>query len=240
MLSGTYWEFSNQDSVGYKITRYTDIAAWPNFTVPGLSEGRTATGGGYDPICNRQVDSPAQYIESYFGTGIKGFGIFGTFGGQMIPGDDFGPGSSLYASAFFHERQCYDGGREYGFFYEPHGNSIWAYWGTNENTPSVQQTNIRLTGAYPGTLYYFWLYPTRQGASCGFQVTVLTSSYSTVFSEYYTVHSAITNADPEFCEAMTSSLGESGFASAGTIYTPTIANIPTSINLNLQRVFVGK
>jgi hypothetical protein len=247
MASGTFWEFSNQDSGGYVRVTNTDIGVYPNLSIPGLGAGNPATGGGYDPVCNRTVGTPTQYLESNYGTGVKGVGFLGTFGGQSIPGGSFGTGAYLFEAVFFHEQVCYNGGREYGFFYDPYGNGVWVYWGTNENLSSVVQAQIQLTNVSVNSEYYYEIYPTGNSSSCGFQVTVLDTGFNTVYSNSFTVNSnnfpsgsTITGTDSGFCGAVTSSSGESGYVSANAIYNPTISSIPSNINLNLQRIFVGK
>ncbi|HEY6332410.1 MAG TPA: hypothetical protein VI756_24000 [Blastocatellia bacterium] len=247
MASGTFWQFSNLSGNGDMEVQNTDISTYPNLSIPGLSSGTPATGGGYQSVCSRTVNTPCQYMESNYGTGITGVGFLGTFGGQSIPGSDFGTNSYLFESVFFNEQYCFNGGREYGFFYDPYGNGIWVYWGTNENLSNVVQAQPQLTGVDPGTEYYYEMYPTVSGSSSGFQVTVLNTGYGTVYSNYISVDSdnypsgsTITGTDPDFCSVVTSSSGESGHVTATTIYNPTISNIPSNINLNLQRVFVGK
>ena len=82
---------------------------------------------------------------------------------------------------------------------------------------------------------------------CEFQVSVIDTGFNTVYSNLldvdannYPSGSTITGTDSSFCSTVTSSSGETGYVSATTVYTPSITRIPSSINLNLQRVFVGK
>ena len=246
MASGTFFQFSNLPGSPTQIVQNTSIVQHPNLTIPGLP-GTPASGGGFDSVCSRTVSTPTQYLESYFGSGIKGVGFLGTFGGQSIPGNNFGPGASLFEAVFFNERQCYNGGREYGFFYDPYGNGVWVYWGTNENLGNVVQAQLLMTGVNPNTEYYYEMYPTGNSSACGFQVTVLNTGFGTVYSNWLPVNannfptgSTITGADASFCGVVTSSFGEAGFVSANAIYAPTISNMPPNINLNMQRVFVGK
>ena len=155
MASGTFWQFSNISGNADKQVTNTDIAVNPNMSIPGLSSGSPATGGGFQSVCSRTVSSPTQYMESNQGTGVKGVGFLGTFGGESIPGGNFGTGSSLFEAVFFHEQYCYNGGREYGFFYDPYGNGIWVYWGTNENLGTVVQAQLQITGMSVGSEYYY-------------------------------------------------------------------------------------
>ena len=66
------------------------------------------------------------------------------------------------------------------------------------------------------------------------------SNWFGVDSNNYPSGSTITSTDSSFCAAVTASGGIGGYMSGTTLYTPTITSIPSNINLNLQRVFVGK
>jgi hypothetical protein len=159
----------------------------------------------------------------------------------------------LFEAVFFNEDVCYGGtkgstAREYGFFLAGSNSSIWVYWGTHENQPSGVQAQIQLAGVNPNQEYYFEIVPTGNKTSCSFQVTVLDTSYNQIVNQTYPVDTdnyggTITTADPAFCGAVTSSKGETGYVSANIEAAPQISGIlpPASeLNLNMQRVFVGK
>jgi hypothetical protein len=253
IASGNWWEFHNLDPAPYdhRLVSNTDLTQFPDhpvLSIPGLSSGHPSTSGGYDPACNRSVGTPTQYLESNYGTGIKGVGFLGSFDGHSMPGSDFGPGAWLFESVFFHEQKCYNGGREYGFFYDPYGNGVWFYWGTNENLSTVVQAQVLMPNVYPNFEYYYEIYPTGNSSSCGFEITVLDTGFRPVFGPAaYNVNAAnypagkyITQTDPGFCAAVTSSAGESGYVTANSIYQPPVSNIPSNTAVNLQRIFVGK
>lgn len=236
MASGTFWQFAAGND--QQITS-TSIGARPNLKVAGASANE------WQAVCNRTITTPVQFLESNFGTGLKGVGFLGTFGGSSIPGSSFGPGAYLFESVFFSEQYCYNGGREYGFFYDPYGNGTWFYWGTNENLASEVQAQALIPNVLPNVEYYFEIYPVAIGSTCNFQVTVLNTSFASVYSALVPVGSnnypagqSITKADPGFCSAVTSP--ESGYVTTTVQYSPTITNLPATIDLNLQRVFVGK
>lgn len=235
MASATFWQFSTGNN---QTVANTSIGVYPNLKVAGVSST------GKQVACDRTISTPVQYLESNYGTGLKGVGFLGTFGGSSIPGSSFGAGAYLFESVFFSEQYCYNGGREYGFFYDPYGNGVWFYWGTNENLSNEVQAQALIPGVVPNTEYYYEIYPVRSGSSCSFQITILGTSFASVYSALipvtannYPTGSSITAMDPGFCAAV---MSDNGYVTGTVQYSPVITGIPANIDLNLQRVFVGK
>lgn len=265
MASGVYWEYSNLDTNGYSAVAETSLASHSTFGVPRDGSGNPVSSGGDDPVCTSAPSYwttsppyyrfPQQRMESYVGTGIKGFGILGTFQAGSI--GSFGSGSYLYESAYFHERGCYFGGREYGFFYDAYNGTAYAYWEVNANcgtsncsapsdrnctgcTSTADVAHDVSVGNYANSQYYFEIYPTGNSSACAFQISVITPSFVTVYSQSIAVGSDITSVDPAFCGEVTSSSGATGYVTVGTVYGPTISSISTSTELLVSRAFVGK
>jgi hypothetical protein len=94
----------------------------------------------------------------------------------------------------------------------------------------------------PGTEYYFEMYPIlRPYGRCTFQVSVYSASGQILFSAGSPLTGYGANllfaVDPNFCSEIAS---DTGFVSATTIMTPPVLNIPSTINLNMRRIYVGK
>jgi hypothetical protein len=173
----------------------------------------------------------------------------------------FQPDSNFFESVFFNEAQCYNGSeREYGFFLAASNNSIWAYWGTNEGIPgSTVQGQVELNAEnnvlgngvtiQPNTQYYFEMYPVLGAyGSCSFEIAVYTANNTSqpVFAAAppITAYGAanILTVDPDFCSAIAS---DTGYVSANIEAAPwgaVTGNLPSAsvLNLNFQRIFVGK
>jgi len=256
MASGTYWQIGSSPQPGPIVnTNLTGISNRVSLSVSNLTGQKNQT-GSYS--CGHVV-SPVSFIESNQGTGIKGVGFQGQFnapaGGVPLT---YQPNNNLFESVFFHEDPCYglasdgvtsDGNpsREYGFFLAGSNSSIWVYWGTHENQPSVVQAQLQLPLS-PNTQYFFEIYPTGNGASCGFQVNILNSSGGPVYNTWLDVNSnnfggTITGTDSGFCGSVTAANGDTGYVSAniaaGLLVSGTLP--PSSqLNTSMQRVFVGK
>ncbi|HEY6351089.1 MAG TPA: hypothetical protein VI636_16925 [Candidatus Angelobacter sp.] len=265
MASGNYYAMGNNMTEALLNTDLTgmptpDTLSMPVATLPGS--------GGPFPPCG-PVQQPVTFLESNEGTGITGVGFLGTFnspGGLLFAPYNqppynitFQPDSNLFESVFFNERQCYDGEREYGFFLAASDNSIWAYWGTNEGLDSVVQGQVPLNAAnnvlgngvtiQPNAEYYFEMYPVLGAyGSCTFEIVVYTADNTSqpVFAAAppLTSYGAgnLFNVDPGFCNAVAS---ETGYVSANIEAVPwgaVTGNLPSgsTLNLNMQRVFVGK
>jgi hypothetical protein len=250
MASGNYYDAGgsqapilNTDLAGILPTANT--LSMPQTHLPG-------TGGAVN--CGNTTNFPVAFIESNQGTGVTGVGFLGTFNTPYPLNNLTG---NLFESVFFNTNQCYNGGREYGFFLATYDSSIWAYWGTNENLSSVVQGQLQLNAAnnvlgngvtiQSNTEYYFEMYPVLGAyGSCAFEIAVYTASNTTqpVFAAAppITAYGAtnILTADPSFCTGIASA---TGYVSANI--EPASASIsgtlPTSgLYLNMQRVFVGK
>jgi hypothetical protein len=248
MLNGTYWRIGQTPQPAQVTT--TTLAAISNslaLSVPTL----TGTGNqGGTNNCG-VVGSPATYIESNNGTGIKGVGFYGSFnspvGGAPLT---YQPNQNLFESVFFHEDPCYGGtqgtiSREYGFFLAASNSSIWVYWGTKENQVGQVQAQLQLSGVQPNTTYYYSMYPAISGGSCGFNVYVLDAGFNAVYPlTFLPVNSnnyggTITTADPGFCADVTSA--PSGYVSANIVAAPQVSGtLPMGLGLSLSRVYVGK
>jgi hypothetical protein len=250
MASGTYWQIGPNPQPGALVN--TDLAVINNTLALSVS---TLTGQGNQTgsfTCGG-VSAPVTFIESNQGSGIKGVGFLGKFNAQFggVP-LSYAPNNNLFESVFFHEDFCYGGSpgstsREYGFFLAASNSSIWVYWGTHENLPSVVQAQIQLPLS-PNTLYYYEMYPTGNSSSCGFQVTILDPSFNTVYNNNFNVNTSnfggtITVTDPGFCGAVTAPGGDTGYVSAnisaGVLVSGTLPP-PSQLNTYMQRVFVGK
>ena len=264
--SGIYWEFSDQNANGYTKVSQTYLATYPNMGVPRDGYGNTVSSGGYDPDCTTQpsyatisppyMRSPQQAMASYAATGIKGVGFLGTFGAGTMGA--FGSGSYLFEAIYFHEQACYYGGREYGFFYDAYDGNVYAYWevnancassyctgGTDSNSSSTSsgadyQQVVSLGSSYTNANYYFLIYPAGDSSSCSFRVSITDPSGSILYSQLLPVDSTINSIDPDFCSNVTSSAGQSGYVTAGTVYGPTVSGIDTANQLSVSRVLAGK
>lgn len=265
----------------YTVTYNTNIASTNSGTLnyPVDSGGNPETTGSVDPVCSTAVPSywsytgnsaqngvsyavnrvPQQQLTSYYGPSsgsYLGVGFLGTFGS----GSAGTMNGDLVEAVYFHERACFFGGREYGFYYDRYNNSVYAYWEVNancqygggnyctshsdvgcDNTCTTTDTQHAVSlGAYTGTEYYFEIYPTGNSSSCSFVVNIIDTSYNPLsgFPQTISVGSDITGVDPYFCSNVTG--GEYGYVTAGVLYSPTISSLTSGNNLALSRVLVGK
>lgn len=250
MASGTLWQIGpSPQPAPISNTALAQINNRVSLSVPFLTGQQNQTGS----FSCGAVGSPATFIESNQGTGIKGVGFLGSFNAPFggVPLTYF-PNNNLFEAVFFHEDPCYGSGgstsREYGFFLAGSNSSVWVYWGTHENQSSVVQAQIQLPGVNPNTQYYYEIYPTGNSSSCAFQVTVLNTGFGVVYSNSFGVNSnnfggTVTATDPGFCGAITSASGDTGYVSANIVAGPLVSGTlpPTSqLNTFMQRVFVGK
>jgi hypothetical protein len=261
MASGNYYPVgSGQPAIlNTDITAIGNTLSMPQSNLPG-------TGGTGNSTCG-SISQPVAYLESNQGTGVTGVGFLGSFnspGGLLFPPYNQPPyniqfqGGNMWESVFFNENLCYNGQREYGFFLATSDNSIWAYWGTNENLATQQgqvqlnaQNNVLGNGVtiQPNTEYYFEMYPVLGAyGSCAFEIAVYTANNTSqpVFAAAPPVTAYgganILSVDPSFCTAIAS---DTGYVSANIEAAPwggVTGMLPPSsvLNLNLQRVFVGK
>jgi hypothetical protein len=176
---------------------------------------------------------------------VSGLQILGTFGTGSIGTVESGAG--LVEAVFFHEQPCYEGGREYGISFDRAANTFQAYWGTSVNCTSSQcsgsnqvEQSVPLSMSYVGGQYYFSIWPNWDGSSCNFTVQIQAPApsnqvlYQTTTAD---VSSALLNADPTFCNAITS---DTGYVTASTQYTPTITSIDTTHNvLTLNQINIS-
>jgi hypothetical protein len=208
---------------------------------------------------------PLAFIESNFGSAalgawVRGVGFLGSFNDSSGPLT--GLSGNIFEAVFFHEDQCYGAtpssqAREYGFFLATFDNSIWAYWGTNVNRTSQAVGQFQLTaatntvagGSVPvaGQQYYYEMYPVSVGpGDCVMQIAVYDSSINIVYAsnpnykDHQVTGNSIQVTDSGFCSAVEN---DSGYVSANI--TPADSTITgplpgSSLNLSLQRIFVGK
>jgi hypothetical protein len=250
MASGTYWRIGPNPQPGALVnTSLGSIGHTLALSVPTL----TGLGNQTGSFTCGHVPSPVTFIESNQGSGIKGVGFFGSF--NAPPGGvplSYAPDNNLFESVFFHDDLCYGGSagsasREYGFFLAASNSSIWVYWGTHENRPTVVQAQVQLPLS-PNTMYYYEMYPVGNSSSCGFQVIILGPSFNTVYTNFFHVNShnfggTITARDPGFCGALTAPSGATGYVSANISASPGVSGAlppPSQLNTFMQRVFVGK
>jgi hypothetical protein len=259
MASGNYYALGN-DSVLYSGVN-TDLAGiTPNPNTLSMHVTDLPASGG-DVPCGK-VDNAVSYMESNSGTEITGVGFLGTFNAPAGGVTDltFYPNQNLFESVFFNEDQCYgntigSNSREYGFFLAGSNSSIWAYWGTHENQGYSQvHSQVQLNAAnnvlgngvtiQPGTEYYFEMYPVLGAyGTCAFGIYVYNTSFQLLFAAEPPLTSyggdMILSDDPGFCTGIAS---DTGYVSANILAQPQVTGtLPASgLNLNMQRVFVGK
>jgi hypothetical protein len=249
MASGTYWRIGPSPQPGALVN--TNLATIGNTLALSVS-ALTGQGNQTGSFSCGSVPSPVTFIESNQGSGIKGVGFLGSFNAQFggVP-LSYAPNNNLFESVFFHEDPCYGGfgstSREYGFFLAASNSSIWVYWGTHENQPSVVQAQIQLPLS-PNTTYYYEMYPVGNSSSCGFQVVILDPFFNPVYTPFFGVNTSnfggtITVTDPGFCGAVTNPSGDTGYVSANISASPLVSGTlppPSQLNTFMQRVFVGK
>lgn len=260
-LSGVYWEFNN----GFRTVPKTSIATFSVMSVPRSNVGTPVVAGGNDPSCTVQPSywstkppyyrNPQQRLESYQMTGVKGVGFLGNFQSGTL--GNFGTGSYLIQTVYFHEQGCYQGGREFGIWFDEYNQTMYAYWEVNANcgaayctAPSdsnctgcksgVDAAHNEPIGLWANSQEYFAIYPTGNASSCAMQVTIISPSFAMLYNKSLPVGSDITSIDPAFCANVTAPVGESGYVTAGTLYGPMISSVALSNELILSRVFVGK
>lgn len=249
MASGTLWQIGPSPQPAAVVnTALPQIGNRVALAVPALTGAGNQTGS----FSCGAVGSPVSFLESNQGSGIKGVGFLGAFnapfGGVPLT---YAPNNNLFEAVFFHEDRCYGGGggpsREYGFFLAGSNSSVWVYWGTHENQPSVVQAQIQLP-LNPNTEYYYEIYPTGNSSSCGFQVTILNTGFGVVYSNQFNVNTSnfggtITVTDPGFCAAVTAAGGDTGYVSANITTGPLVSGTlppPGQLSTFMERVFVGK
>ena len=244
ILSGNYYSLGQGIVVaGATNISYTEITPSPSTLAFPTNVTSLPAEGGPGP-CGT-VGKAVSYMASNPGSGIKGVGFQGTFNAPLggVP-LTYTPNNNLWEAVFFNENTCYNGGREYGFELAGSVSGIYAYYGTNENTPSVAHINLSLAGVSPQVSYYFEMYPIGNSSWCGFHVDVIKSDFSSQpINNDYWVDPSVTDADSQFCAVMTSATGETGYVSAGIEADPGVSGwLPSSssLNLHLERVFVGK
>lgn len=259
MASGNYFNTSQQPVPNIALSGITPTAN--TLALPANVTSLPGPGGTIG--CNSTSNFPVSYIESNLGGsgilnqgGIKGVGFLGSFNSphpfnNTFPNNFTG---NMFESVFFNENKCYGAnsgiahGREYGFFLATWDSSIWAYWGTDENQgiPGTQG-QFQLPGVLANTQYYFEIYPVQVNGSCVFQVAVYLSSGSIWYAASADVSgfggSNILANDPGFCAGIAS---DTGYVSANIEpsspgVSGSIPTLPDSrLNVNMQRVFVGK
>jgi len=148
-------------------------------------------------------------------------------------------------SVFFHERQCYDGGREYGVVLNGLDGVLYFYWSTLTNTNYQEsQSVIPSPNSWTGTEYWFEIWPVYDGnETCHFvaQIVEANSPWTVEWGPTSTtVASNITGADGHFCSTIRS---ESGYVTADTKVSPTVtfaSGAENSFTLALSAIDVGK
>lgn len=235
--------------------------------------------GTYSWTCGSQSE-PVTFIETGRASGITGVGFLGTFNDSNGPlGVNQYPyylSGNMFEAVFFNENQCYGpnglggndasgaNGREYGFFLATSDDSIWAYWGFQENVGGIQvqmQLNSASNSQTPengaatpvaGQKYYYEMYPGPD--FCTFTIHVF-NWFNTVTPIYianvpvngnsFTVTNSsnpvdpITNAnaDPGFCSAITS---DTGYVSANVNPAGVSGSVPSSgLTVYIERLLAG-
>jgi len=198
------------------------------------------TGGSPYPIeqygwtdefpCSSSYSRPASHsYRSYYGPAsstYKGLAVLVNF--QLTPSDFDVVHSSgdLEQTVFFHEQQCYNGGREYGIAMNPMTGSVDFYASTDTNIGSYVDHDTLLAGGiltWTGTEYWFELWPVQDsGTTCHFETRVLSYPGLTTLHSGTISISNITGYESEssFCTAI---LNEHGYVTAGTkVSAPTV------------------
>src|SRR5882724_9436151 len=101
MQSGNYWQIGPNPQPGTVFNTYLDgINHMVSLSVATLTGANDQTGNG---SCG-SVGSPATYIETNKGFGIKGVGFLGAFNAQAggVPLTYY-PNNNLFEAVFFHE-----------------------------------------------------------------------------------------------------------------------------------------
>jgi hypothetical protein len=259
MASGNYFNTSQSALSNIAIWGITPVAN--TLMLPANVSSLPGPGGLVG--CGAVTNFPVSYIESNLGGtgvlnqgGIKGVGFLGSFNSPHPYNNTF-PNNftgNMFESVFFNENKCYGAnsgiahGREYGFFLATWDNSIWAYWGTDENQgiPNTQG-QFQLPGVFANTQYYFEIYPVQVSGSCVFQVAVFLSNGALVYASAPNVSSfggsAILTNDPGFCAGVASDTGyvSANIEPSSPAVSGSIPSLPDSrLNVSMQRVFVGK
>lgn len=259
MASGNFFSLANgsalQTADNIDLSGIFNTLSMPVSTLP--ASGGPYTCGGFPGNAGTAVS----FIESNVGSGVAGVGFLGTFfapaGG--ISSLMFYPNQNFYESVFFNDQPCYNGEREYGFFLVGNNSSVWAYWGTNEGSSPVVQGQLQLSAdnnalkngvtIQPNNEYYFEMYPVpdiNNPSNCSFTIVVYTSDNTAtpVFQANPSVTDFgagnILTQDSNFCTSLASA---TGYVSANIEADPQVTgSLPSSsvLNLNMQRVFVGK
>lgn len=175
----------------------------PQTNLPG-------TGGPVN--CGNSTDYPLSFIVSGPDWGAKGLDWQGSFNSPYAFNlyDSDGNVANMFQSVFMGDNPCYNGGRELGFFLATTDNSIWAYWGTQENlkVPGTQG-QVRLSGVSVNTTYIFTMYPVSvPGApgGCKIQLAIYQGAGALIpeASQNYNVTDAggdqIISQDAHFCD----------------------------------------
>jgi len=262
IASGNYYYAGGSSSNSILDTDLAGIRPVQNFLSFASNLSLPAAGGPVN--CNGTKNFPVAFIESNKGSGITGLKFEGVFT-SFTPLNQLS--GNIFESVFFNENQCYGAnglggndesnanGREYGFFLATFDNSIWVYWGTNENNYGEVQAQLQLpTNVSANDEYTFQIYPTGNASSCGFQVSVTNISGVSIYNSWLSVDSnnfstpgaqpTITAEDSGFCGAVTSPSGETGYVSANI--EPASATVsgqlpqPTTLYLYLPSVFIGQ
>jgi hypothetical protein len=261
MASGNYYNAGSGQGPVFN----TDLAGLRpsanTLTLPANVTSLPGPGGAIG--CNSTSNFPVAYLESNLGGtgilnqgGIKGVGFLGSFNSphpfNNTPPNNFT--GNIFESVFFNENLCYGGnsgiahGREYGFFLATWDNSIWAYWGTDENQgiPGTQG-QFQLPGVSANTQYYFEMYPVIVGGSCVFQIAIYLPNFSIWYASAPDVSSfggsSILANDPGFCAGIVSDTGyvSANIEPSSPFVSGSVPSLPDSrLNLSMQRVFVGK
>lgn len=245
--SGVHWLFNAALGTNPTENTRTSVGTYPTESLQ-MNGTNVQTSGGYDSSCSGVYRYPQERLESNYGPQhsgtYKGVGFLGSFntGGSF---SGFGGGSYLVESVYFNEIQCYNGGREYGFFYDAYTGHIWAYWEINANISGALINQVDLGTTFLNQTDYFSIWPqSKTGGGCEFNVSVKDAIYENELwgKGPYDVNAnnvSITGNDSHFCQDIVS---EYGYVTAGTVYSPTITTIssPSSIKLDLSLLYVLK
>jgi hypothetical protein len=263
--SGDYYEFNN--SLGNTYQSMQAIGSHSTLRLPvdgsgnpvasysNETAGPCSTLSGYPGYWSSTVPSrpPEQFVRVNYGPipadSYKGLQYLGSFNANT--GLSGGTGNIVEA-VFFHEQQCFAGGREYGVFYDLNSNTLVFYSSINTNCiPSIcsglSQSSDGWTvpsgSSYLGGTYYFSIWPVAGGGSnnCTFSVEILNTSFTTLYSATGLTPTNSEAADANFCSSI---LNEHGHESATVQMVSSVSGLNssnvTNFTMGLSAIKAGK
>jgi hypothetical protein len=224
---------------------YTIDQTNPGLTLLNCSNG-TQAGQGY-----RSYLGPWDYSSGGRYKGLMALVTF-NYDSSYITGNS-GDASGLEQAVYFHEHQCYDGGREYGVVLDARTNALYFYWLTDANGTCgadcvqhfILNDGSHAMSSFIGQQLNYQIYPVTYGSSCAFVTSVFgpAPNCTTVYASTTTqVQSSIITNDSGFCSGV---LGEQGYVTAATKIVSTIDYTDSSAaynayNLNISGIWIGK